>query len=61
MIHPGVLGIAGAYGLKSANINPAVKKGSAFGDLLKLSEEYINPLKISLDRDTKVKIRKLGV
>lgn len=59
MIHPDVLGIAGAYGPKSRNMNPAVKKGIAFVDLLKLSEEYLNPLKISLDRDTKVKIRRL--
>lgn len=59
LIHPDVLGIAGAYGPRSANLNPAVKAGPAFGDLLKLSEEYINPLKISLDRDTRVKIRKV--
>lgn len=59
MIHPDVLGIAGAYRPKSRNMNPAVNKGAAFGELLKLSEEYMNPLKVSLDRDTKVKIRKL--
>ena len=59
MIHPDVLGIAGAYRPKSRNMNPAVDKGVAFGELLKLSEEYMNPLKVSLDRDTKVKIRKL--
>ncbi|MDR7865809.1 MAG: molybdopterin-dependent oxidoreductase [Sporomusaceae bacterium] len=59
LIHPDVLGIAGAFGLRSANLNPAVTAGPAFGDLLKLDEQYINPLKISLDRDVKVRIRKL--
>ena len=59
LIHPEVLGIAGAFGVKSANFNPAARQGSSFVDLLKLSEEYINPLKISLDRDTKVKIRRM--
>lgn len=59
LIHPQVLGIAGAFGSKSANLNPAVRQGPPFADLLKLSEEYINPLKISLDRDTKVKIDKI--
>jgi anaerobic selenocysteine-containing dehydrogenase len=59
IIHPEVLGIAGAYGSKSSNFNPSARKGSAFVDLLKLSEEYINPLKISLDRDTRVRIRKV--
>ena len=59
MIHPQVLGIAGAYRPHSRNMSPAVNKGVAFGELLKLSEEYLNPLKVSLDRDTKVKIRKL--
>ena len=59
LIHPQVLGIAGAFGAKSANLNPFVRQGPPFADLLKLSEEYINPLKISLDRDTKVRIRKI--
>lgn len=59
LIHKDVLGIAGAYGIPSANFNPEAKRGPAFGDLLKLSEEVINPLKINLDRDIKVKIRKL--
>ncbi|MDA8227616.1 MAG: molybdopterin-dependent oxidoreductase [Desulfitobacterium hafniense] len=59
LIHTDVLGIAGAYGPHSANMNPEVKIGTAFADLLKLSEDLINPLKISLDRDLKVKIRKI--
>ena len=59
LIHPDVLGIAGAFGTKSVNWNPATRQGLPFAELLKLSEEYINPLKISLDRDTKVSIRKV--
>lgn len=59
LIHKEVLGIAGAYGIKTANFNPAAKHGPAFGDLLKLGEELFNPLKINLDRDVKVKIRKV--
>ncbi|MGE4274364.1 MAG: molybdopterin-dependent oxidoreductase [Desulfitobacterium sp.] len=59
LIHEDVLGIAGAYGMSTANFNPAAKRGTAFGDLLKLSEDVISPLKINLDRDVKVKIRKL--
>lgn len=59
LIHTDVLGIAAAYGPHSANMNPEVKKGPAFGELLKLSEEFINPLKICLDRDLKVNIRKI--
>lgn len=59
LVHPTVLGIAGAYGTRSANMNPVVRVGSAFNDLLKLSEEYLNPLKISIDRDVRVKISKM--
>lgn len=59
LIHETVLGIAGAYGIQSSNFNPEAKRGPAFGDLLKLSEEVFNPLKINLDRDIKVKIRKV--
>ncbi|EAX48284.1 molybdopterin oxidoreductase Fe4S4 region [Thermosinus carboxydivorans Nor1] len=59
VIHHDVLAIAGAYGHRYANTNPATAVGPAFVDLLKLSEEYINPLKICLDRDTKVKLQKL--
>ncbi|GAB6174310.1 sulfur reductase subunit SreA [Paradesulfitobacterium aromaticivorans] len=59
LIHENVLGIAGAYGLHSENIIAEAKKGPSFGDLLKLSEDVFNPLKVSLDRDLKVKIRKI--
>jgi anaerobic selenocysteine-containing dehydrogenase len=58
LIHEDVLGIAGAYGIQTSNFNPKAKRGPAFGDLLKLSEENFNPLKINLDRDIKVKIRR---
>lgn len=58
-IHPLVTAIAGCFGHRSANITPSARKGPNFNVLNKLAEEYMDPITWNIDRDTKVKIRRL--
>lgn len=56
-IHPQVLAIGGAFGHKSTNMPPSALKGPSFNDLIKLSDELMDPLASNIDRDLKVKVR----
>lgn len=58
-IHPKVTAIGGCFGHRSININPTALKGPNFNALLKLSDELMDPLATNIDRDVKVKIRRI--
>ncbi|MGA3127966.1 MAG: molybdopterin dinucleotide binding domain-containing protein, partial [Candidatus Korobacteraceae bacterium] len=56
LVRPDVVAIGGAWGARSAHIHPCARKGPHFNALLKLSEEFLDPVRGGIDLTTRVRL-----
>jgi len=56
LVRPDVVAIGGAWGVRSAHIHPWARKGPHFNSLLKLSEEFLDPVRGGVDLTTRVRL-----
>ena len=56
LVRPDVVAIGGAWGARSAHIHPWARKGPNYNALLKLSEEFLDPVRGGIDLTTRVRL-----